>query len=129
MAWNGVLIYQPKVSLKLELLPPVQNCLNLSPNPEIFDFLSSPGDILENLRVRVSDPWGKSAPRKNFKILFWLETSIRLQKGVLLKMLFYCQNCTFISRSALLFSGIVLLFFRSASLFLKNVLLFSRISL
>ena len=44
-------------------------------------------------------------------------------------MLFYCQNCTFISRSALLFSGIVLLFFRSASLFLKNVLSFSRISL
>ena len=55
MAWNGVLIDPPKVSLKLELLPPVQNCLNLSPNPEIFDFLSSPGDILENLRVMVSD--------------------------------------------------------------------------
>ena len=31
------------------------------------------GDILGNLTVRISDPWGKSAPRKIFEILFWLE--------------------------------------------------------
>ena len=35
----------------------------------------STGHILENLSVRISDPWVKSAPRKTFEILFWLETS------------------------------------------------------
>ena len=32
-------------------------------------------DILGNLRVKISDPWRKNAPRNIFEILFWLETS------------------------------------------------------
>ena len=32
-------------------------------------------NILGNLRVRISDPWEKSSPRKIFEILFWLETA------------------------------------------------------
>ena len=31
--------------------------------------------IFWGLSVRISVPWGKSTPRKNFKILFWIETS------------------------------------------------------
>lgn len=33
------------------------------------------GDILGNLRVRISDPWEESTHRKSFEILLWFETS------------------------------------------------------
>ena len=33
------------------------------------------GDILWNLRVRISEPWKKRTPRKIFETLFYLETS------------------------------------------------------
>ena len=36
---------------------------------------NSQGGILGNSRVRLSDPWKKSIPRKIFEILFWPETS------------------------------------------------------
>ena len=106
-----------------------------------------PGDILGNLKVRISDPWKNNLPNFFLEILYWFETSKNDHSregtgeaaGALIhesmclfyfpKMLFYSQNCPFISRHAHLFSGIDLLFSRSVFLFLKNTLLFSRIAL
>ena len=85
-------------------------------------FLSLPGDILENLRVRVSDPWGKSAPRKIFKILFWLETSIKdSRKG-------YFSKCYFIARIALSFPEVLFCFLELSFCFSKVPLYFSKMS-
>ena len=69
------------------------------------------GDILENLGVRISDPWETSAPKKFFEILFKLKTSKNdhsrggqiykcpcLQVNVPIyfpKMPFYFLNCPF----------------------------------
>ena len=86
------------------------------------------GDILRNLRVRISDPWGKSAPRK---ILVWLETSKNDHcryggggGGVRLQVPLFSSQCALLlPKNALLFSSIVFLFSRSAFIFLKNALL------
>ena len=69
------------------------------------------GDILENLRVRISDSWETSTPKKFFEILFKLKTSKNdhsrggqiykcpcLQVNVPIyfpKMPFYSLNCPF----------------------------------
>ena len=52
-------------------------------------------DILENLRVRTSDPWEK-APRKILEILFWL-----------IALLFF-RNALLILKNVLLFSRIAI---------------------
>ena len=81
------------------------------------------GDVLENLRVRISDPLGKSAVEKFFEILFWLETTkndhsrgfrVRGEAASALIVQAMCpctsQKCHFIPRIALLFSRITLSF-------------------
>ena len=119
------------------------------PSSMIFQSSQPPtGVILGNLRVRISDPWEKSSPRKIFEILFWLETfkndhswseEVRLQvplssicmlllpKNTLffLELLFIFQNCPFVSWN---WCVVFIFFSRSVFLFFKCALLFSRIA-
>ena len=93
------------------------------------------GDILGNLIVRMSDSWEKSALRKIFEILFWLETSkndhsmqVRLQVPLFPEIaLLFSRFALLFPRTALLFSRSVLLLSGIAFLFLKNAR-FSRIA-
>ena len=86
------------------------------------------GDILGNLIVRMSDSWEKSALRKIFEILFWLETSkndhsmqVRLQVPLFPEIaLLFSRFALLFPRTALLFSRSVLLLSGIAFLFLKN---------
>ena len=102
------------------------------------------GDVFRKLRVRISEPWEMSTPRKIFEVFFWLETSRNdhSKRGVKLQVLLSLSPCAFLlSKNTLLFPELLFylpkllilscncLFFRSAFLFLKNILLFSRIAL
>ena len=95
------------------------------------------GDILGNLRVRISDPWEKKCPWKIFEISFWFETSkndhsrgrgwgckcpcLRVNVAFYFpKMPFYFQNCPFTPRIALLFSTIALFNFQNCSFILQK---------
>ena len=86
-------------------------------------------NILWNLRVRISDPWKKSAPRKMFEVLFWPKTSkmITPEGGMRLQMsLFSSQYALLLHKNALFSPRIVLLFSRIVLLFPGIALLFSR---
>ena len=73
-----------------------------------------PGDILGNLRVRISDPWGKLPLENVFEILYRLEKpkitipdeEVRLQVPLSSSQcaLLLPKNAILFSRSALLFS-------------------------
>ena len=56
------------------------------------------GDILGNSRIRISDPWEKSAPTKRFETLFWWDYKYPCPQ---VKVFFYFQKGLFISRTAL----------------------------
>ena len=95
--------------------------------------------------MKISDSWEKSAVRKFLKFYFGLKhpkiTSQEAGWGFKcpchqVNVFFYFRKMSFYFRTALLFSGIVLLFFRSDALysrsvflFLKKAQLFSRICL
>lgn len=59
------------------------------------------GDILRNLKIRISDPRKKSAPEKLSQILLWLETyendhfrtSEREREGGVARAPFISQKC------------------------------------
>ena len=64
------------------------------------------GDILGNLRVRISDLWKKSSPKKIFKILFQLETfknDHSRQETEVTSVLVFKPMCPFTYQNALLF--------------------------
>ena len=61
--------------------------------------IDKPGrDILGNSRIRISDPWEKSAPTKRFETLFWWDYKYPCPQ---VKVFFYFQKGLFISRTAL----------------------------
>ena len=103
------------------------------------------GFFREFKSVRISEPWGKSAPCKIFDILLWLEIS-KIDHSIVVgwdggwgrwgwdckspcpqvNVPFYFTKCPFIPRITLLFSRITFLFSNIALLFPGINLLFSR---
>ena len=90
-------------------------------HPNTLNHVKGNQDILGILRVRISDPWKKSVPRKIFEILFWLETSKNDHSkggGLRLPVAFSLSQCVlFLPKNALLFSRIAVSFSRSLLLF------------